>query len=304
MAKGKQYNPWNFKDKENLITLDNVYNYWIKMLYSRLMRLFIWDGLPFPQRELEMRYLLSGAVVIANDSKVGLMATWAALTGITEYTDVFTKVTYSAPTAKGGTLIVGKDAVYGYNTSTRMCLVPHIEYYASLLAHTYMSIKMALVNLRAQDVFSATDDNTRQSIESWHKGLYEGKMLAIFDNTLAELPTSIQQLSSNNRGVNLKDLMEVHNDLLRNFYRDIGIRYAKEKRGNLVSDEVTSDEQMLLYNIDDMLDCRRQLAEDYNNTFTWATPISVRLNPLFEVIQDSSPQDALADREGGNDNGA
>lgn len=295
MAKGKRYNPWVFKPQEDCNTLDTVYNYWVKMLFTRLMRLFIWDGLTFPQRELEYRYLSSGAVSVVNDANVGLMATWAALTGITQYTDIFTKVTYNAPTAKGGTLIVGKDAIYGYNTSTRLSLAPHVEYYASLLAHTYMSIKMALVNLRAQDVFSATDDNTRESIQNWHKGLYEGKMLAIFDNTLAELPTSIQQLSSNNRGVDLKDLMEVHNDILRNFYRDIGIRYAKEKKGNLVADEVTSDEQMLLYNIDDMLDCRRQLAEDYNNTFTWATPISVRLNPLFEVIQDSNQQDDLAD---------
>lgn len=283
--KKKNFDPWIGTINERNMSLDKVYRYWRMMLFERLMRLFVWDNLPFPQRELERRLLQSGAVAIVDDAKVGIMCAWASLSGITEYEDVFSLVTYSAPTAKGGTKRVGKGCVYGYNTSTQMSMQRHVDYYASLLAHSYLSIKMSLVNLRAQDILAATDDATRESILAWHKGLYEGKMLAIFDDTLTELPTSIQNISSNNHTVSTLELLEVHNEILRNFYRDIGVRYTKEKRANLVADEVSSDDAMLLYNVDDMLFCRQELTNEYN---VFVKPHDmpdavVKLNPVFTM---------------------
>lgn len=287
---------------EKLMDLGKVYSYWRSILFERLMRMFVWDNLPFPQRELEYRLLKSGAALVVHDAKAGIMTTQAALSGVTVYDDIFTKATYDAPTAEGGTvqavetLLPIQDniklddvkAVYGYNNSLHQSLQPHVDYYASLLAHGYLTIKMAMVNLRAQDILAATDDNTKESIKAWHNGLYEGKMLAIFDDTLSELPTSIQNLSSNNHNLSIPDLLESQNEILRCFFRDIGIRYTKEKRGNMVVDEVSSDDMMLLYNVDDLLYCRQQLVDVYNQYIRPSTKpkIDVRLNPIFEKIRE------------------
>lgn len=287
---------------EKLMDLGRVYSYWRAMLFERLMRMFVWDNLPFPQRELEYRLLKSGAALIVDDSKAGIMTTWAALSGVTVYEDVFTEATYAEPTAKGGTVkIKTARAVYGYNNSLHQSLQPHVDYYASLLAHGYLTIKMAMVNLRAQDILAATDDSTKESIKAWHSGLYEGKMLAIFDDTLSELPTSIQNLSSNNHNLSITDLLESQNEILRCFFRDIGIRYTKEKRGNMVVDEVSSDDMMLLYNVDDLLFCRQELATAYN---TFVKPdnspdVTVKLNPVFDNMRggDNNDDSNVSDKQ-------
>lgn len=293
----KRFDPWDFHEHEKTWDLERSFRYWRRMLYERLMRLFVWSGLPFPTREIERVLLTSGACVVVDDPKAGVMVTYAALSGVTVYPDVFTHATYSAPTALGGTRKIGRGCVYGYANSIQMSMIPHIEYYASLLAHNYMSIKMEMVNLRAQDVFSATDQQTRDSIIDWHKGLYDGKMLAIFDDTLAELSTSIQNLATTRGQSHLKDLLECQNDLVRNFYRDIGVRYTKEKRANMVTDEVNSDSQLLMYNIDDMLNCRQQIADDYNqyivpNSDTNLSQVSVTLNPIFTLLDDGEESDS------------
>ena len=276
--------------KEKDITLDYVYGTFRNMCFERLMTIFIWDNTPFPMRELDYRYYKSGAVSIVQDDKYGTMASWCNLTGVTEYLDVFKFVTYSAPDTSG-TKTIGKDAVVSYNNSLHQQLQSHVDLYASLLAHAYMSIKLALVNARFQEILLADNDQTKENIQEWYSSLYEGKPLAILDNTLIGLQEGVKNLAPSNKNINVMELISAYNELWRAFYRDIGIRFTKDKRANMIADEVTSDEQLLLYNIDDMLRQRQQLCDDYNALFIdkmhWQTKyMSVRLNPLFEVIRE------------------
>lgn len=292
---GKELNiePCAGARKEKNVTLQEIYRTLRRMLFERLLTIFIYDGkLPFPQRELEYRFFKSGAVAIVQDDKVGTMATWANLNGVTQYLDVFKNVTYAAPTAKGGTKTIGKNAVVAYNDSLRQSLQWHVDMYASLLSHAYMSIKLAFINSRYQDVFVADDAQTRDNIQAWYNSLYNGKPLAILQNTLIGLGDSVKNVSPSNNGkADIMQLIDAYNELWRAFYRDIGIRLAKDKRANMVTDEVNSDQQILLYNIDDMLRQRQQLCEDYNRVFVdlnhWQTDkISVKLNPIFDIIKD------------------
>lgn len=277
--------------KEKSINVNYMYRYYQKFLFERLMRIFIWDSLPFPQRELEYRLLKAGGAAVVRDEKVGTMVTWASLSGVTQYLDVFRYVTYAAPTAKGGTLTIGEDALVVYNTDTRLEMQSHVDSYASLLAHWYMSVKLSLVNYRSQEILVANNDNTRANIQKWYDGMYNGKPLAILDDTLMELGNGILNLSSKSSGTPLNDLIYAGNDIMRSFYRDIGIRYVKEKKANMVADEVSSDDQMLLYNINDMSYNRQKFVEEYNNLFVpkfGEKPISCRLNPLFKIIGGES----------------
>lgn len=276
--------------EEKNITLDYVYRTFRNMCFERLMTVFIWDNTPFPMRELDYRYYKSGAVSIVQDNKYGTMAAWCNLTGVTEYADVFKYVTYSANNTSG-TKTIGKNAVVSYNNSLHQQLQSHIDLYASLLAHAYMSIKLALVNARFQEILIADNDQSKENIQNWYRSLYQGKPLAILDNTLIGLQEGIKNLAPSNKNINVMELINAYNELWRAFYRDIGIRFTKDKRANMVADEVTSDEQLLLYNIDDMLRQRKQLCNDYNALFVdkmhWQSNyISVRLNPLFEVIRE------------------
>lgn len=294
--------------KEQNIDLGYVYAHFRGFLFERLMRIFIYDNTtPFPEREIEYRYLKSGAVAIVNDSKVGLMAAWASLSGVTEYTDVYKYITYAAPTAQGGTLTIGRQAVVSYNNSMHQSLQSHVEIYASLMAHWYLTLRCGLINARSQDVLVAVDDNTRDNIDKWYDDMYNGKPRAILNDTLFGLADSVGNLTSSAKnGGNLSDLFNTGNEILRAFFRDIGIRYARPKNSNTVESEVTSDQQMLLYNIDDMFAQRKQLCDDYNALFVDGlklanTRMTVRINPIFDVISDSYADTDSIKEEGFND---
>lgn len=289
MAKYKNYLG---KKREKDIDLQYVYATFRRLCFERLMTIFVYEGLPFPQRELEFRLYKSGAVAIVQDSKVGTMATWANLNGVTEYLDVFTNVTYAAPTARGGTVKIGERAVVCYNDSLHQQLQSHVDIYASLLAHAYMSIKLALINTRYQDILAASDSQTRDNIQAWYRSLYEGKPLAIVHETLVGLDDNIVNLSPSNKTTSIPDLITTYNELWRAFYRDIGIRFTKDKRSNMITDEISSDEQLLLYNVDDMLRQRHTLCEEYNELFVhrkgWQSKeASVKLNPIFDVVSEN-----------------
>lgn len=293
--------------REESITVQRVYKIFRSLCFERLMTIFVYENTPFPAREIEYRLFKSGAVAIVQDKKVGTMATWANLSGVTEYADVFTDVTYAAPTAAGGTVKIGQRAVVAYNNSMHLQLQTHVDLYASLLAHAYMTIKISLVNQRYQDIIAVSDDQTKNSVEEWYRSLYSGKPIAILQDSLIGLGDSVMNLSPSNKTTNVIELINAYDELWRAFYRDIGIRFSKEKKGNMVTDEVNSDEQLLLYNIDDMLRQRQQMCVDYNELFVrkngWqANEMLVKLNPIFSIIRDKKEEGVTTDEQQVSDN--
>ena len=61
----------NEHKEENELKLKASVNYWCNALLEKTIRIFEWTGLPFPQREIEMRTLINGFCGFVNDAKVG-----------------------------------------------------------------------------------------------------------------------------------------------------------------------------------------------------------------------------------------
>lgn len=291
--------------KEEYLDLNYFYSFYRGQLFERLMQLFVYKGwMPYPQRELEKRLLRSGIVAEVADPICGLMATYGSLSGVTEYYDMFKFVTYGNPVAKGGTLTIGKNAVVCYNNSTMLSVNAFIDRYASLLAHIDLSIRCAAINLRAQDILISGNEATRDTLDAWYSKLYNGSTSAILDKKFFNMNESVVNLAHSGATTPLTELLSSHTEIMRAFYRDIGVRFTKDKKSNMIVDEVTSDEQLLLFNIDDMLQCRRDFCEEHNRVFgarfdelnpfsrwgykfTEYQPLTVELNPLFETISES-----------------
>lgn len=265
------------------ITLNGLREMYFERCINRLDRLFIIYGLPFPQHELNFRAYIDGYCGVVNDRKCGIMASWGGMSGVTQYSDVFKFFTYSAPTAKGGTAVIGKDAVILRNTPTLYSAYMWLMRYADLYAHNDISLRMALINSRYQDILKTTDESKRETLENWYRGLYEGDLLALIDDS------PLSELTGDNGTISALDLnrtqeidytryTELENELTRSFYRDIGIRWNKDKKANLVSGEVEQDNMMLEFNVLDMKVSRETFCEEYNKTFKdIAEPIKVAL---------------------------
>lgn len=280
------------KEEKEAISLIRLYNMWFRFLLGKIVRMFEWKGLPFKQHELERNTMINGIGFVAyHDKEVGIVTGVGSVTGVTRYPDVYTDVVYAMPKEGGGTISgtrkIGKKAAVLYNTSLSMGMTELLEYYASLMAHADVSLKCAFVNGRLQDVLVAGNANAQQSIVEYYNGKYMGEFKAIIDKTLAGIEGGdIYNAGKSTAMPDYMALIEARSEILRSFYRDIGIRWTREKRGNMTEDEVNNDSQMLLFNISDMLNSRKEFCDEYNKIFEpyGADPISVRLSPEYKII--------------------
>ena len=270
------------KSEQKEMTLADIYVDTVNLLFEKCVRIFKWNGVPknLPQREIE-KYLISlGFCGFVNDKKCGYMVTDGGMSVPTQYDDVFKKFTYARPTAKGGVVTIGEDCVIIRNTSMMNSLSGLIRRTASQLAHADITLRAALVNYRANEVLSADDDATAESINAYYESLYDGKLKAIVDSGLIN---GVKNLSSSKSYADLLKLTDVKNEIMRTFFAEIGIRQKSDKRERLVTEEVESDSMMLLFNIHDMLEQRKNACEEINKIF--GLNVSVELSEEWDYLK-------------------
>lgn len=271
------------KEEKDVITTTNMYQFWKDFLFGKIIRIFKWKGLPFPQREMEMRLLLNGFSGIANDKIAGKICVNGSLSGVTPYPDIFTTWVYAAPKSSGGQFKINtKDCVVIYNTSLMQTFIPFIERYASLLAHIDVTLKCALVNMRYTDTFNAHSGAEKDSIKAWYNDIYKGGCGVIVSDMLIDENT-VQQISNTTNQLSLREIVEARNDILRDFFCNIGIRYIRDKKANMVVEEISGDSQFLLFNIHDMLEQRKEGAKNLQNLMD--IPAEVELSEEYKIIE-------------------
>lgn len=270
------------KKEQKEMTLAEMYSDHMDLLFEKCVRIFKWKNLPdnIPQHEIE-KYLISlGYCGFLNDENVGLMVSNGGLSTPTQYSDVFKKFTYARPTAKGGYRTIGKDCVIINNTSMRNSLTGLIRRTASHLSHADITLRSALVNYRANEVFSANDDSTAESINAFYNSLYEGNLKAIVDSSLFN---DVKNLSSSKSYADLLKLTDVKNEIMKTFFAEIGIRQKSDKKERMISDEVESDSMMLLFNVHDMLAMREKACSEINKMFN--LNVSVTLSEEWDYLK-------------------
>lgn len=278
------------------MTFEPSFAFWFNYLLEKLVRIFEWNGLPFDQMCLELPTMVNGFSGYMNDARAGEMCARGALSGPTWSELVFKNFTYAAPTAAGGTKTiytphtnVGRlgNCVLINNTSLRTSIVPLVDRYATLLAHEDINIVDTGLNMRYDNVFTAETDSTIESIKKWRQKLFRGIFAPIVDKSLSNAPIAIPS-GSQNKGQAHKDAIESRQEILRMFFAEVGVRMSREKKGNLIAAEVQQDDQMLLFNISDMLKQRETAAAEISALFN--RDVTVRLSPEFDIIE-TAPND-------------
>ena len=245
------------------------------------MRIFTWTGLPFPQKEIESRLLINGYCGFLKDSKKGLMVANGGMSGVTQYYDEFTNFNWSAPTvADTKSRVIGQDCIIINNNQLRNPIMPMVLRYASLLAHADISLKCALINTRETNTYASSDENTAENINKYYDRLYNGDSASILDESLIE---SVKNISNRENTTAIKDCLSARTDLLSNFFKEIGVKSANDKKERMIESEVDSNNQLLLFNISDMLAERKKACEEINRIF--GTNITVELSDEFKELQ-------------------
>lgn len=249
-------------------TFSAGYKYWVNVLFERAVRLFVWKGPDedgVPQKEIEICTMMTGTSGVTNKYKDKLAVFNGYFCGTpTVYYDIFENFSVYSP-VYSDILTVNKDVAVICNNALKNSIYPLVHRYAIMLAHTEVSYVNTLINGRdSGGVPIASTEAQRKSIENYRNGLCNGTVGSILDPAFS----GVQFLSvDKNTTLNIKDLLEARENLLNAFYADLGIKTAWNKKGNMIREEVSANDAMLLLNIDDMLHSRQQACEQINKMF-------------------------------------
>ena len=272
------------------LSFGNGVAFYESYLLEKCIRIFEWKGLPFEQKVIELPVLMFGfAGFTYDDLWEDYICVPGSLKGVTPYPDVFTAFVYAAPKCKGGTKLIYPQQKVGNcvlvnNTTLRNSIAPLITRYANLLAHAETSIKDALINIRYNEVLTAEDDAEAATLKAWHDKIIQGEFSPVPDSKILQRPPVIP-LSLTGKGQIALDTIEARNEILRAFFQEIGLRMNKDKRGNMIEDEVSANDATLLFNISDMLKQRKSAAEYISRRFDLS--ISVDLSKEYSYLRES-----------------
>ena len=260
-------------------TFEAGYDYWSNYLTERVLRLFKWNGPDddgVPQRELEIALMLGGSCGVTDKYKKTLSVFSGQYAGEpTQYYDVYKKYSVYSPVFSA-VLTIGKNVIVGRNNNVMNSVMPLIHRYAMMLAHTEVSIVDVLIDGRTSSVPIASTEAQKQSITNYRNALCNGKITPILDPAFS----GVQFIDlKGNIGLQLKDLVETRENLLNAFYSDIGVKTAWNKKGNMIQEEVEASDSLMLFNINDMLECRKTLCKEVNEFYgtNWSVDITDEL---------------------------
>lgn len=266
----------------------DMLNSYILYNLARLQSMFKYDGLPdtIPQKWLEHYLLVNGSCVFIKDGE-DLIATTGGMGGLPDRYYIPTQYIVANPYVKPETrktYTIGEDCILIRNDTYSQGLMPLLIRYCSQLVENDVTMNVADILARAMITMSATDSQTKESIEKWLCDLRKGKISAI-----GELPSMV---GNQDRSLNITpfqqvasiitDLIEYHQYLKAGMYNEIGLNANYNmKRESINSNELQLNDDMLHPLIDDMLARRREALEEVNAMF--GTNITVDFNSAWET---------------------
>lgn len=294
---GLEYlNNYDYLDKERNI-MNNV-NY----MLDRSSMMFKYHNLPdtIPQREIELQLQTRGYCVFikVNDEYYVVNG---GLGGVPNVYNLPTEVVISVPYLKyNGTLKIDEECVVIPNDTLRIGLLPLYTKYCTILNENEITMILATVNKRVQNLLSANDDNTVESAKQFIKDVYDGKLGVIAESKLFD---SLKvNNSSTTAQVSMTDLFEFEQYMKASLYNEIGLSANfNMKRERLTSSEVEANTDNLYPLVDDMLISRRTALEKINDMF--GLDIQVEFNSSWDyrlfngepIDNDSETSDELTD---------
>lgn len=267
--------PWDRTEKDV-----NVRNQVLYML-NRSLLMFRYHGLPesIPAIELE-RILQTNGYAGITEVNGELYALYGGLGGMYDAYGRPTIMTVANPWLKfNATLKIGEEVTLMRNDTMMMGLIPIYSKYTTIMNENEITMVLASISKRVNNLISVSDDNTAESARVYLKKLEEGDLGYIFESKLFEsLKTSPMGSGGH---VQLTELIELQQYLKASMYNEIGLNANfNMKRERLNSSEVEMNSDNLYPLVDNMLEHRRLALEEINKKY--GLNITVEFNSSWD----------------------
>lgn len=163
-------------------------------------------------------------------------------------------------------------------------LYNYIERTAKILQDIDVSAASLLRTTRAMIIVSAKDEQKRAAAEITLKRIFDGEPATVFQSDILDsIKFEFAPVASNAAAL-IRELAEKYQFYLAEFYHAIGINSNYNmKRERLNTAEVELNDEPLLINIADMLECRQEAVKKINAMF--GTSITVELSDEWKREQ-------------------
>lgn len=266
---------YDFKNKNKNL------NDYITYMLNRSIIMFKYHNLPetMPQREIELLLQTNGWGCVC-EIDGNLYCLNGGLGGVPNAYNMPTEIIINNPYLKfNKTLTIDTDCVVIPNDSMYVGLLPLYNRYCTMLVENDITMILATVNKRVQNLLSANDDNTVESAKNFLKKVYDGEIGVIAESKLFD---SLKvNASSVNSTVSMTELFEFEQYVKASLYNEIGLSANYNmKRERLTSAEVETNTDNLYPLVDDMINQRRKAVEKINEMF--GTNIEVEFNSSWD----------------------
>lgn len=253
----------------------------VMYMLDRSLLMFKYHNLPetLPPIELE-RLLQTNGFAGVTEVNGELYAFYGGLGGEQDVYGRPTTMVISNPALNyNETLVIDRDVVLMRNDSMMLGLIPTFAKYSSIMNENELSMTLASISQRVNNLISVADDNTADSAKKYLKQLEEGKLGYIFESKLFD---SLQTNPMNSSGgSSITELIELQQYLKASMYNEIGLNANYNmKRERLNSSEVEMNSDNLYPLVDNMLEHRRMALEQINEKY--GTDISVEFNSSWD----------------------
>ena len=295
---------WLFGYKGTILqNKQSLIDSYFKYMMNKTIRMFEWKNLPktIPQRELELilqicRFAIFTKAPTEDGDK--LFVFYGGLGGMPNEYYQPTQAIVTNPYLKFTDVLNLDDyikdqaqAVVGWNDSMHIGLFALNNRYASLLAETDLTLKYQLVNMRFNNILTADDDATKESIKKMYQDVEDGTGFGIIvtKQFMEESTIDKIELHSQSHQMQLKDTIETKQYLFGSWYNELGLNANYNmKREAINESEADLNEDSLLPMVDDMLYQRKIICENLNKYFKeYLTDgeVSVELSSSWKKIR-------------------
>lgn len=279
------------KSMYDVSDVKNGYDYWYFKLLNLCINMFEYENLPsgLTARDLEINLIMTGHAVILPKKDGTLFTPLTNLFGYDEYYQP-TWAVFANPvvvTAKRYTIHEDCEVIYNnslqdsiYYIKSDGGLSSFISRYARQLADIESTVNIYTVNSRLVSIPVSNSNSVIESLKAFFRNVSLGKRAVVTDSAIVE---NFRNVDINRSGIKdgVNDWLIARDKVLEQFFRDLGVRMTNQKKAQVNTDEVESNDQLLLISSDDMLKTREEGYDRANNMF--GTNIKVRLNPLYNI---------------------
>lgn len=236
-------------------------------------------------------FLLEGKICIT-DTTAGVMPLQCGVFGLNAFQRP-TSVNIANPVLGSFTRNIDQDCVLMYLFDNRFfrSFVPVIDIFAQRLANCDSSIDVNLLNTKVAYVFDCVDEKQAKEAKLIYDKITSGEPAVFYHSTSGmNISDKMNFFTNNVKNVYIADLVQAEKRAIYNeFLTQIGINNAaEEKRERLLVDEVNSNNDELMINMNYCYENIKKCVEKVNKMFPDVN-LSIKL-PFFDRLEERSKQ--------------